>query len=152
MGTLPQFPTSWTCSTPAGRRGWPAGKGRSRVWIEGWAERRGSRIGRFLGVSRTVRVMPRRASWWVKSRKGRMWPWAGYGMSNTWTPSPFLEHDIVAANFNSSQQVNGMVFAMLVGAESTAEVGLECLISRVKKNMICPVGGVSKCTEIRGTG
>lgn len=34
MGALPQFPTSLTFSTPGGRRGWPAGKGRTRVRIE----------------------------------------------------------------------------------------------------------------------
>ncbi|KAG5521312.1 hypothetical protein RHGRI_033758 [Rhododendron griersonianum] len=31
-------------------------------------------VGRFLGVTRTVRVRPWRASWWVRSRSGSIWP------------------------------------------------------------------------------
>lgn len=47
--------------------------------VRGWAERSGVRVGRFLGVTSIVMVRPWRASWWVRSRIGSMWPWAGYG-------------------------------------------------------------------------
>lgn len=40
------------------------------------------RIGRFLGVIKMVMVRPWRASWWVRSRIGSIWPWAGYGNTN----------------------------------------------------------------------
>ena len=47
---------SLTFSTPGGREGW-RGNSRTRVSIQvGWAERRGLRKGRFLGVTTSVRV------------------------------------------------------------------------------------------------
>lgn len=70
------MPRSLTFSTPCGMLGL-GGKGRTRVWIEGWAERRGVRVGRFFGVTKMVMDRPRRESWWVRSRSGSMWPWAG---------------------------------------------------------------------------
>ncbi|KAH7832949.1 hypothetical protein Vadar_001705 [Vaccinium darrowii] len=83
IGTLPELPNSRTFSTPGGRDGW-WGKGRSRVWIDGCAERSGFRVGRFLGVMRIVRVRPRRDNWWDRSRIGSMWPCAGYGKMRMW--------------------------------------------------------------------
>lgn len=51
---------------------------------EGWEERREESNGRFLGVIKMVMVRPRRASWWVRSRRASMWPWAGYGNTRMW--------------------------------------------------------------------
>lgn len=53
---------SLTFSTPGGMDGW-SGKGRIRVWMEGEEERRGVRIGRFLGVIRIVMDKPLRERW-----------------------------------------------------------------------------------------
>ena len=78
MGTFPMFPTSLTFSTLEGRDEW-WGKGRTRVWMDGWEERSGSRVWRFLGVTKMVMVRPRMASWWVRSSIGSIWPCAGYG-------------------------------------------------------------------------
>ncbi|GMN25495.1 hypothetical protein TIFTF001_051443 [Ficus carica] len=62
MGRLPDLPRSLTFSTPEGRAGW-GGKGRTRGWTEeGWAERRGERVGRFWGVVKMVMGKRRRAS------------------------------------------------------------------------------------------
>ena len=36
-------------------------------------------MGRLFGVTKMVMMRPRRESWWVRSRSGSMWPWAGYG-------------------------------------------------------------------------
>ena len=67
---------SLTFSAPEGREGC-AGTGRTRGLILACVERSGCRIGRFLGVTRMVMVRPRRASWWVRSRRGIMCPGAG---------------------------------------------------------------------------
>lgn len=67
---------SLTFSAPEGREGC-AGKGRTKGVIEGWAERSGRRIERFLGVTRTVMVRPRMDSWWARPRRGIMCPGAG---------------------------------------------------------------------------
>uniref|UniRef100_A0A7C9D6Z4 Uncharacterized protein n=1 Tax=Opuntia streptacantha TaxID=393608 RepID=A0A7C9D6Z4_OPUST len=97
MGTLPEFPTSLTFSTPDGRSGW-GGKGRTKVSMKSgwWAERSGPKIGRFLGVTKIVILRPLRASWWVRSSRGSKWPWAGYGNTRMWTVAvqvapPFVE-------------------------------------------------------------
>lgn len=59
---FPALPRCLTFSTPSGIEGWD-GKGITRVWIEGFEERRGVRIGRFLGVIRIVIVNPLRERW-----------------------------------------------------------------------------------------
>lgn len=74
---------SLTFSTPGGIEGC-VGKGRTRVLIEGWAERRGFRRGRFFGVTRMVMMRPWLTSWWVRSRRGMMWPCAGNGKIRMW--------------------------------------------------------------------
>lgn len=58
MRTFPEFPMSLMFSVS--RREGRCGKGKRRVWIEedGWAERSGLRIGRFLGVTKMVMVRP----------------------------------------------------------------------------------------------
>ncbi|KAK6795341.1 hypothetical protein RDI58_008794 [Solanum bulbocastanum] len=48
---------SLTFSTPAGIEG-SDGKGQTRVFIDGFLERRGSKIGRFLGVTKIVMATP----------------------------------------------------------------------------------------------
>lgn len=62
MGMLPWLPISLTFSAPEGMEG-SAGKGKIRVWMDGAEERRGVRIGRFLGVIKMVMVRPLRESW-----------------------------------------------------------------------------------------
>lgn len=36
-------------------------------------------MGKFLGVIKMVMLKSWRHNWWVKSRRGRIWPWAGKG-------------------------------------------------------------------------
>uniref|UniRef100_A0A3Q7GE89 Uncharacterized protein n=1 Tax=Solanum lycopersicum TaxID=4081 RepID=A0A3Q7GE89_SOLLC len=48
-------------STPEGRDGWP-GNGKTRISTDGCVEIRGSRIGTFLGVTKTVILKPWRRS------------------------------------------------------------------------------------------
>lgn len=50
--------------------------------MEGEAERREDRMGRFLGVMRIVMAKPLSESWWVRSRRGSMWPCAGNGKTS----------------------------------------------------------------------
>lgn len=83
MGRLPLFPNSLTFSTPAGTDGCD-GNGRTRVWIAGRASRSEDTIGRFLGVIKMVMSRFLRDNWWVRSRRGSMWPCAGYGNTRTW--------------------------------------------------------------------
>lgn len=49
--------------------------------MEGWRERRGWRIGRFLGVISIVMAKPLSASWLVRSIRGSKCPSAGYGIN-----------------------------------------------------------------------
>lgn len=72
-------------SFPAGIPG-AEGKGKTRgVMLSGNKERRGERRGRFLGVVTTVIVRRRvERSWWVRSKRGIMWPCAGYGITKIW--------------------------------------------------------------------
>lgn len=82
MAGMKEIGSSCMFSMPEGRSGWE-GKGKSKVWIEGWRERRGWRRGRFLGVIKMVRVKPLRASWLHRSKVGSKWPGAGYGITKT---------------------------------------------------------------------
>ena len=67
---------SLTFSAPVGSEGC-AGKGKTRVLIDGCLERSGFRIERFLGVTCMVMVSPRVASWLGRSRRGIICPGAG---------------------------------------------------------------------------
>lgn len=63
------------------------GKGRTRAVMEvGWAASRRLSKGRFFGVTTTVAVRPRAATWAVKSRSGIMWPCAGNGNTRMCPP------------------------------------------------------------------